>query len=99
MSTAIHLPDSPTLRRIAVQNFEGGTDIVEADEVKCCIAEKSCIQFWAQIIACAFVMIATLILMVIQGADSKLFYLWEGLFATSFGVLVPSPDYGSLIKK
>ena len=85
---------------IAIADFANGdTRVVEADRLYLCVPTKDCVQFWVMICACAIVAGVGLVLMIVRGTADNLFYLWEALFALSFGVLVPSPNYSSAFKK
>lgn len=84
---------------IAVRNFDGTIDVVEADEIRVCAPTKKCVKFWAQIIACFLSMGLGVFFMVFRGPEGVYFAIGEALLALSVGVLIPSPDYESMTKK
>jgi hypothetical protein len=84
---------------IAIDNFETGqVQIIEADEYRACIPTKSCVQFWATIVACFICIIFALVVMPLSNPCSVLFHLAASMLGLAVGVLIPSPDYISAFK-
>jgi hypothetical protein len=82
--------------RIAIQNFDGTSQIVEADELRICVPTKECIKFWALTIACFVSMGIGMFFMIWGGTSSAYFFIGESLLVMGIGVLIPGPDIASM---
>jgi hypothetical protein len=81
----------------AITSWDGqAPQVVKADKIAICVPTKACIQFWFTMCAVAAGAILGAAMMIIVGPDDKLFPMWEALALFCFGILVPSPNYGSL---
>lgn len=86
-------PGKKASHTIAIQNFDGETEIVEADELRFCLPNKTCIQFWAMMISCFLMIVIGIAFMTIWGPLSPYFFIGEAMMSTSLGILIPSPNY------
>jgi len=85
--------------RVAIRDFSGQIEVVEADEIHFCVPTKECAQFWITIVAC-FVSIGIGIwFMVWQGTTSTYFFIGEALLSTALGILIPGPNWETLFPK
>jgi len=78
---------------IAIQTFEGETQIIEADELRVCLPNKACIQFWVMIITCFAMVVIGIVFMTAWDPLSPYFFIGEAMMTTALGILIPSPDY------
>lgn len=97
--TPAHYP--PRKQSHAIMHFsgDGEPDMIEADEIHYCLPTQQCIQFWVTICTCLAAVVFSAVMMIVQGIESPLFYLWEAIFAVAWGVLVPGPNYSTAFKK
>lgn len=74
---------------IAIEGFDGKTEIVEADELRVCVPTKECIQFWATIVACFVVIGLGVFFMIFQGPTSAYYSVGLAMIGLGSGVLIP----------
>lgn len=74
---------------IAIEGFDGKTEIVEADELRVCVPTKECIQFWATIVACFVVIGLGVFFMIFQGPTSVYYSVGLAMIGLGSGVLIP----------
>lgn len=91
----INLKEPEPLRKesdhhIAIHGFDGETtEIIRADEVRFFAPTKTCVQFWATIIACFLAMVMGAFFMLYQGTTSPYYSFGMALLGLGVGVLIP----------
>ncbi len=75
---------------IAIASFDGESPkIIKATELRICVPTRSCIQFWATIVACFVAIAVGVFLMIFQGPDSAYYSVGLALLGLATGVLIP----------
>lgn len=75
---------------IAIASFDGESPrIIKATQLRICVPTRSCIQFWATIIACFVAIAVGVFLMIFQGPDSTYYSVGLALLGLATGVLIP----------
>ncbi len=85
--------------RIAVSDYSGHIQVVKADEIRVCVPTIECMRFWVTSIICLIGIGAGLLLMLWSTADSGFFKAGEAIAAMAMGILIPGPDYSSVLPK
>lgn len=85
--------------RIAVSDYSGHIQVVKADEIRVCVPTMECMRFWVTAIVCLIGIGAGLLLMLWSTADSGFFKAGEAVAAMALGILIPGPDYKSVLPK
>lgn len=89
-----HIPERKESHKIFIAGFTREDDrIVDADEIRVCLPNKTCIQFWVTVVSCFIAMGLGIFLMIYQRTDATLFAIGEALLSVAIGVLFPSPEY------
>jgi hypothetical protein len=88
--------EAPPEHRIAIHNFDGTNQVVEADELRVCVPTKECLKFWATLVACFIAMAIGIFFMLYDGTESDYFPIGEALLVLGAGVLIPGPDFASM---
>jgi hypothetical protein len=83
-------PKKMSEHSIAIHGFDGeATQVIDADEIRFCVPTKTCIQFWATIIACFVAVAIGVVFMLIPDTTGKLFPIGNSLLCLGCGVLIP----------
>ena len=85
--------------RIAVRDFDGNMEVVEADELRACMPTAACLKFWATIASCLVAMGLAVFLMIWGGPNSDLLKAGTALLGLATGVLIPGPEYDKVLQK
>lgn len=72
---------------IAIEGFDGQTEIVQADELRVCVPTKACIQFWATIVACFVCIGLGVFFMIYQGTTSAYYSVGLAMIGLGTGCL------------
>lgn len=74
---------------IAIEGFDGTTEVIAADEIRFCMPTKDCVQFWATIVACFVVIALGVFFMIYQGQSSAYYSVGLTMIGLGSGVLIP----------
>lgn len=85
--------------RIAVRDYNGHTEILEADELRVCVPTKECVKFWVTCASCVIAIGIGVFFMVYQGASGVYFAIGEAMLSLGIGVLIPGPKYEKVLPK
>lgn len=92
-------PVKENSHKILIIDADGHRDIYEADQIKICVPTARCVKFWATFVACLIGIGVGMFFMIFQGAESAYFPIGNTILTLAIGVLIPGPEYESVIPK
>lgn len=75
----------------AVQNFEGGYDVIHARNLRTRKCDRSCLNFWFVGGLMILLVIVSIAMIALYGLESTQGRFWQTMLSFAIGVVVPNP--------